>query len=239
MAPMRGENRMLELQEIDLAIDHLEARREELESGGEVDAAREVEERAETLVGELRLAIDSVGREQRRLEHDIDTLEQKGAAEEKRMYDGSIVNQKELEALQHEIANIRDRRSRFEDELLERMEKLEELDGQVNAAEKDLAVSRERLEAVGGESAEELRSVTSQLTERRAAREGVVPEIDEELLELYEELRASKKGVGAAALVDGSCQGCHQALSAVVLNKLKHSEGIKRCEHCRRILIFP
>ena len=41
-----------------------------------------------------------------------------------------------------------------------------------------------------------------------------------------------------AALVDGICQGCHEQLSAMELDKLKHTDGVKRCEHCRRILIF-
>ena len=97
---MRGEDRLLELQETDLSIDRLESRRSELESGSAVRAARDAFERAETRVGELRLAMDGLGREQRQLEREIDTLEQKRVAEEKRMYDGSIVNQKELQALQ-------------------------------------------------------------------------------------------------------------------------------------------
>ena len=57
------------------------------------------------------------------------------------------------------------------------------------------------------------------------------------MLELYEDLRRQKKGVGAAALVDGVCQACHEQLSAVQLDKLKRSEGVRRCEHCRRILV--
>ena len=61
---------------------------------------------------------------------------------------------------------------------------------------------------------------------------------DPELLELYEDLRRQKKGVGVAALVDGVCQGCHEKLSAVELDRLKRTEGIKRCEYCRRILIL-
>ena len=65
----------------------------------------------------------------------------------------------------------------------------------------------------------------------------VASAIDEELLELYEDLRRVKKGVGAAALVDGVCQACHEQLSAVELDKLKRSDGIRRCEHCRRILV--
>ncbi len=234
---MRGEERLLELQETDLAIDRLESRRAELESGSAVRAARDAFERAETRVGELRLAMDGIAREQRQLERDIDTLEQKRAAEEKRMYDGSIVNQKELQALQHEIASLGERRTRFEDELLVRMEHVETLEGEIGSAEAEMAGARGRLDATGQDSQDELDTVVSELTERRATRETLVPEIDDELLSLYEDLRKTKKGVGAAALVDGNCQGCHQTISSVELNKLKHTDAIKRCEHCRRILI--
>jgi predicted nucleic acid-binding Zn-ribbon protein len=61
---------------------------------------------------------------------------------------------------------------------------------------------------------------------------------DPGLLELYEDLRRQKKGIGAAALVDGVCQGCHQQLSAVDLDRLRRADGIRRCVHCRRILVF-
>jgi predicted nucleic acid-binding Zn-ribbon protein len=181
--------------------------------------------------------MDGIGREQRQLERDVDMLEQKRAAEEKRMYDGSIVNQKELQALQHEIASLVERRSRFEDELLARMEQVEALEGEIGSAEGEMAAARGRLDATGQESQDELDSIASELAERRATRETLVPEIDDELLSLYENLRKTKKGVGAAALVDGNCQGCHQTISSVELNKLKHTDAIKRCEHCRRILI--
>jgi len=235
---MRGEDRLLELQESDSAIVRLEARRAELEAGSEVAAAREAAQEAESMVGELRLAIDAVAQEQRRLERDIETLELKSAAEEKRMYDGSIANQKELDALQHEIANIKQRRSSAEDDLLERMEKREEFDARLGEAERELAAARERLREVGEGSAKELERIGGELAEGRAGRDSLIPEIDEELLELYGDLRESKKGIGAAALVDGVCGGCHQTISSVELNKLKHSDGIKRCEHCRRILVF-
>jgi predicted nucleic acid-binding Zn-ribbon protein len=39
-------------------------------------------------------------------------------------------------------------------------------------------------------------------------------------------------------LVDGVCQGCHEQLSAMQLDKLKKTDGVRRCEHCRRILVF-
>jgi predicted nucleic acid-binding Zn-ribbon protein len=80
--------------------------------------------------------------------------------------------------------------------------------------------------------------VANGLTDRRAERRALAPAVDDELLELYEDLRSSKKGVGAARLVDGVCQGCHQKLSAVELDHIKRSEGVRRCEYCRRILVI-
>jgi hypothetical protein len=231
-------DRLLELQEIDSAIDRLEARRYQLEGGEEVRVARSTMEEAEGRLGELRLAVDAISRDQRRFEHDIDSMTQKADAEQKRLYDGSIANVKELEALQHEIANINERRSRAEDELLEMMERREDLDSRIAVADKETAEARARVEEVAGDSMRELERIGNELEERRTARAGLVPEIDEELLELYEELRTQKKGVGAAAIVDGVCQACHEKLSAMELDRLRKTDGIRRCEYCRRIVIF-
>jgi predicted nucleic acid-binding Zn-ribbon protein len=235
---MRGSDRLLELQELDSAIDRLEHRRLELEAGTELAQARAEMEEAESRLGELRLALDAVAIEQRRLENEIDSMDQKAAADEKRLYGGSIANTKELEALQHEIANIRERKSRTEDELLERMERREDLEGRAVVEDEAVAAARARVEAVGGDAVRELEELTAELAERRATRDALVPEFDEELLELYDDLRRQKRGVGAAALVDGVCQACHEKLSALELDRLKHTDGIKRCEYCRRIVVF-
>ncbi len=231
-------DRLLELQDLDSAIDRLEARRTQLEAGAELSAARRRTEEVEANLGELRLALDEVQRTQARLEHEVDTMNQKSAAEERRMYDGSIANAKELEAIQHEIASLKDRRSRTEDDLLELMERREDLETRATAIDKDVQEQRARLEEIGGESVRELDRVGTELSERRAARRALTPELEEELLELYEDLRRQKKGVGAAALIDGVCQACHEQLSALELARLKKTDGIPRCEHCRRILVL-
>ena len=265
---MRGTERLLELQDLDSAIGRLEHRRGQLEAGGglaaapgrveggepppgggrprlgrrggggALAAAGAVMEEAESRLGEVRLALDAIAVEQRRFENEIDSMEQKAAADEKRLYDGSIANTKELDALQHEIANTRGRRWRTEDELLERMERREELEARAAVEDRNVAATRARVEEVGGDALRELEEILATLSDKRAARDALTPEIDEELLELYEDLRRQKKGVGAAAIVDGVCQACHEKLSALELDRLKHTDGVKRCEYCRRIVVF-
>jgi len=154
------------------------------------------------------------------------------------MYDGSIANARELESLQHEIENLRKRRSDREDELLVLMEIREDLESKASAAEARTAELRGAAEALGGEANRELTEIDRDLAARGAERDVIVPDIDPDVLELYEELRVQKKGVGAAALIDGVCQGCHEKLSAMELDRLKHADGVKRCEYCRRILVL-
>src|SRR5512132_2590875 len=232
---MRGLDRLLELQELDSAIDRLEALKRQLEEGKEMADARAAMEDAEGRLGELRLGVDAVGREQGRLEREIDSMTRKAEADEKRLYDGSIANIKEMEALQHEITSLRERRSRSEDELLEQMVRKDDLESRAGEASTLVQQTRARLDAVGGEAIAELERIEDELAEKRATREKLVPEFDDELLE---ELRGQKRGVAVAALADGVCQACHEKLSAMELDRLKRTEGVKRCEYCRRIVVF-
>jgi predicted nucleic acid-binding Zn-ribbon protein len=229
---------LLALQGIDSTIDRLAARKQALESGAELVQARGAADEAEGHLGELRLSLDELGRDQSRLEHEIDSLTQKVRAEEHRLYDGSVANAKELESIQHEVENLRRRRTGREDELLALMERREELDAEAGRAEQTSTELRDRADGVAGATASDLSAVETELESRRVEREHVASTIDPEVLELYDDLRRQKKGVGAAALVDGVCQGCHEQLSSVELDRLKRTDGVRRCEHCRRILVF-
>jgi uncharacterized protein len=234
----KGTDRILELQELDLSMDRLKTRRELLESGEDLRTARARLAAAESRLGELKLSVDEVGREQRRLEQDVDSLDRKIQAENKRLIDGTVANPKELQSIQAEVQNLRSRKERIEDQELELMERREELESSLGPLESEVAEHRDRVAEVEESQSGELVEIEQALAERTAERERLLPVFDEELLELYTELRRQKKGVGAVALIDGVCQGCHQKLSPMYVERLKTTEGVRRCEYCRRILVF-
>jgi uncharacterized protein len=229
---------LLDIQEHDTAIDRLTARKDALEAGQDAAAALAEANEAERSVGELRLRLDELARDQSKFEHEVDSMSQKAAAEERRLFDGSVANARELESIRHEVENLKKRRTDREDELLALMEVREEVEGNERDAVARSDALRSRVAEVEGAAADELGRVTAELAERREARRGLADSVDPELLELYDDLRRQKKGIGAVALVDGVCQGCHEQLSAVERDRLKRTEGPKRCEHCRRILII-
>lgn len=229
---------LLQLQELDLSVDRLSGRLAHLESEEEVTGARARLAQAEAWLGELRLSIGEVDREQRRLEGDVDSMQRKIDAESKRLYDGSVANAKELQSIGAEVRSLKARKSRMEDQLIELMEQREGLEGRLPPIEGDVAESRTRLAEIEVTSGRELVEIEHALADHAVERKEIVPGIDAELVALYEDVRRQKKGIGAAALADGVCQACHQKLSPVYLSRLKKSEGVRRCEYCRRILVL-
>jgi uncharacterized protein len=231
-------SRLLDLQSLDTAIDRMNARRAALEGEGELGAARAEAERAEQEFGELRLQLDTFDRDGSKLEHEIDSLTQKAADEESRLFGGAVVNAKELESIRREVDNLRKRKAEREDELLVVLERREEVERRAKEAEARAEERRFAVDTVAGDASRELSQIATELTAKQADRDRLAAGFDPELLELYDDLRKQKKGVGVAALVDGVCQGCHEKLSAVELDRIKHTEDVPRCEYCRRILVL-
>jgi predicted nucleic acid-binding Zn-ribbon protein len=63
--------------------------------------------------------------------------------------------------------------------------------------------------------------------------------VPEELLKLYEKVRADNRGIGASRFATGQCEGCQIQFSNAELNKFKNAADgeLIRCEECRAILV--
>ncbi len=228
---------LLDLQAEDSAMARLEERRSSLP-----EAARlaDVQEQLSELEADLAIARkqhEEIAREQSRLEGEIELIDQKAAREEQRMMSGKVANPKELAALQAEIASLKRKRGGVEDQLLEVMvqadgagatvDKLDAERSQAQSEKDDLTKTVARLSG----------DIGVELKEHAARRDELAPTIPPDLLSLYEKIRTSKHGVGAAALRGGTCEGCHTKLPAVEAERIRKEKGLQRCDNCRRILV--
>ena len=163
----------------------------------------------------------------------------KARNEESRAASGKVTSPKELTAIQDEVASLRRRQSTLEDELLELMEQRETLEAELGG----LATRRGGFVAEQAKVTEArdaaLAEIERELDAERAARDRILPSVGEQLRGLYDQLRSRHGGVGAAALVGNTCQGCRVSISPVELAAVRRlpPEEIKRCENCRRILV--
>jgi len=228
---------LLEVQTEDSEIQRLTQRREALP---EATRLAEANSQLEELNADLEIArkqLEEITREQNRLEGEIEILAQKIGREEGRLFSGAVSNPKELSALQEEVASLKRRNGVLEDQLLEVMvhrdssnETIQSLDAERSAA----ARTAEELAARVAELTSEIETARAEHSARRGEVASAVPA---ELLKLYEGLRDSKQGIGAAALVGNTCQGCHTALPAREVERLRAEKGLQRCDNCRRILV--
>jgi uncharacterized protein len=239
-APVAQQRALLELQDHDSAIDRLVYRRGSLPEHARLAELGTSLAAINQLTAERQGELATVSREQTRLEDEVEMVRRKAQAEEARAISGRVTSPKELTAIQEEVAALQRRQSSLEDDLLERMERRETL-------EAELAELTTRREGLVAEQAEVTKARDAALAEidgevqvQRAARAALEPEIDPPLLTLYEQLRGRQSGIGAAALVGNTCQGCRVSLSPVELNAMRAlpPERIKRCENCRRILVI-
>jgi predicted nucleic acid-binding Zn-ribbon protein len=223
--------RLLDLQSEDTAISQLELRWTNLDEArqhAELNAVLAELEADLDIAGKQR---DEVARDQSRLEGEIKLLEDKTTREEQRMFSGTIANPKELSALQAEVASLKRRQSDLEESLLEVMVQGESATETWERLASERETSAVQANDLGERVASIKNEIDSELERHRARRGSILPDIPESLLKLYERLREQKGGVGAAALVDGTCEGCHTKLSNKESERVRAEGGLQRCDN--------
>lgn len=228
---------LLELQKVDSTIDRLESRRRNLPEQAELDSLEERLIVLEKSLGEQQAIVDDILMRQGKLDNEIEMIDAKIKKEEERLYSGSIANPKELADIQEEVSSLKRRKSSLEDSDLEVMEEREAAEKQLDLVNTEAEEVRKKIQDATVRRDEASAEIDRQLEEARRARSDWVPKIESELLELYDDLRAAKGGVGAAALLDGVCQGCHMRLPYQEVERIRKADGLIRCDECRRILV--
>lgn len=210
----------------DLAGKHrLDELRDDLESAGRTRGEREVE-------------LSELQQKQHKLDGELELLSQKIEKEESRMMSGTIMNSKELSAIQAEIMSLRKKRDEMETEDLEEMEVLDGFRLEIKKAEELIArvTEQERLARKAYE--DELAEKQRELAELEAQRDALKERLDPETVAIYEKLLEQKDGLAVVEIIQGrSCGGCRIEFSRTQIDRFQHEEGVFRCEFCRRMLV--
>jgi uncharacterized protein len=230
---------LLAVQEHDTRTDQLNHRIETLPVRSDLAQLEDDVRAVDDQLADAQRRRDELGRSQQRLEDEIASLTERANQAEKQLYSGAVTNPRELQALQDDVASIRRRIGQLEDDELEIMELVEPVD----AERTQLTGERERLEAEGARLRAALDEAESELAAQLAAvqaeRVAAATEVPDELWPEYDKLRARFGGVGIARLVGSTCQGCHLALPAVEVDRIRKlplDEPV-HCEECGRLLV--
>lgn len=233
------QQRLLDLQAVDLRLDQLAHRRRTLPEEGELAALdRRAGGLRDLLVGAQTERSD-LERQRVKADADVDQVRARARRDQERLDSGRVGSPKELENLQSEIASLARRQSDLEDVELEILQRMEDVDARVS----DLQAQADSLSADRDDLAARLQSRVAELERDTAAgreeRARIAAAVEPALLTLYDKVREQQGGIAAAELRQKRCGGCRMELNSAELAEVRAApaDDVLRHEECRRILV--
>ena len=155
---------------------------------------------------------------------------------DRRMRLQRIRSEKELQATQREIDNLKGRITELEERELQVLEETETLGAELSAAEKNLREGEQALELERAALIAREAALVGEIDRDSAARKELAQNLDEEMMRRYELLFARRGGVAVVPVRDGTCQGCHMHVPPQLFNQILRGEQVFDCPSCKRIL---
>ena len=167
------------------------------------------------------------------------TLQDEGRkATDKRMRMTRIKNIRELQALQHEVDQIKMQNSLLEEDLIGIMEDLEARGAVLHEREEELKT----LEQAWNEQKSALEAQVVQLDKEVAdtasGRQSIASRLSGDLIGRYEMIFQRRGGTAVVGVTDGICQGCYMNIPPQLTNEIRKNERLNLCPSCHRILYY-
>ena len=142
----------------------------------------------------------------------------------------------EFAAMEHSITNYQDEISKLEDSQLELMEIGEELNTSLKEANDIHAKEQKVVDAELAIIKERKIQFSKKIEESKSDREKIASNIDNDLLDQYNRIFKSKKGVAVSELINDICSGCHMKVTPTTAGMVRAEKVVSTCDQCGRIL---
>ncbi|MFN8192194.1 MAG: C4-type zinc ribbon domain-containing protein [Nocardioidaceae bacterium] len=231
---------LLEVQELDSRADQLRHQRDHLPELAEIAELRQSRQRLEVELRDARIQVEDLTAEQEKVDADVEAVKARRTRDQQRMDQGLISNPKDLERMTHELASLERRIGDLEDDEIEVMERLEEAQTRLDSLTSQAAASDPSARRPRRCPGHQDRRARRPGGRARLRREPLASGLPADLtLALYDRLRSTKAGIGAAELRARQCGGCRLSLDSAELATIKAAlkDDVIRCEECQRILV--
>ena len=226
---------LLDLASIDVSLGRVDAQRKNPPHAARVKELISSRNEQGRVLMEHTNTRDDLKTELQRVEGDINVTNGRKKRDEERLSQTAVA--RDARALESEIEALTARISNLETRQLELMDQVEAASARVSEQEKvlaDIAEEGQRLSAEGKKAVEAAQTEFAQLERDREAVAGRIPEA---LLKDYE--RLAERGVGAGLFQQGTCGGCHIALSPIAVATLRKAaaDDVVYCPECGCIMV--
>jgi predicted nucleic acid-binding Zn-ribbon protein len=231
--------RLLELQDLDSRADQLRHQRRTLAEHAVIGELTEQRARLEGEAADARITVSDLTDEQAKVDADVEQAKTRRERDRQRIDQGLVSNPKDISRMQQEMASLERRITSLEDDEIEVMERLEEAQKSLDELESRRAETDEKLVVATGSRDQKQSEIDHALGELATQRGPAAEGLPDDLIALYDRLRESKGGVGAALLRARRCTGCMLDLDNAELATIRAAadDDVIRCEECSRILV--
>jgi len=223
-----------QLQEIDLKIDGFKAEKDALlaELASLDGKVTEAEETIASKNGELSL----IDEEKNILDENLASEAENITRSEARLKE--IKTQKEYQAVSKEITTARKLKVELEEQILQKIGRIEELNAELATMVENLASLQENIGSQKAEVQVKIDQLEEGIGQDVVVREDIVNGLSASIMRRYSLLREQRRGIAVVEARSGSCLGCNMNLPPQLYNTLFRGDDLITCPHCQRILVL-
>ena len=155
---------------------------------------------------------------------------------DRRMRLNRVRNEKELQALRHEIEVGKEANLQVEEEVIGILESLDRLEEEATQLEAELSEFEDTATSQLAEQEARVTALSTELAESDGRRGELIQELEPALLDRYDRIFERRGGAAVVEVRAGSCLGCHMQLPPQFFNELQCATEIRLCPNCHRIL---
>lgn len=225
---------LLKLQVIDYDLGELERSKEYLPDMME-NLRREMEESAEKFSTTDHDLTDAQVT-QKSLELEIDS--KRVDLEKLKTQMMSIKTNKEYDALISQIDSVKESISDKETVVLELIDSVESLSGNIDDYKKNADSTKEQNEKQLAILQEKMDSVGSKIMKKDGERKIITEKLPKRTISVYERVRKSRGGDVVVSVKKRACGACFKALPPHRIQEIKRADQIITCDNCGRLLVW-
>ena len=151
----------------------------------------------------------------------------------------SVKTNKEYQASLKEIDELKEKNSKFEDDMIEFLDRIEEAENLLKAKTTEYAELQTRLNIEKEIIQKETEEGRRKLENLEAQLKTVSASIDAGLFATYNQVKSNQSNaIGIVAVIDAVCQGCNMNIPAQMYNELQRGDSLRKCPICERIIYW-
>lgn len=182
-----------------------------------------------------RATVSAADKQRSELQHDVRTMN--AQVEQSREKLNRSRTERESNAAQRELEELRKLIRDREDEMLRIETDVAPVRAAVESAEADRTRVSEELAAKEGDIQSKVSQLEADRSTKGGGRDGIVKRLPAQLYRRYEMIR-QRRGSALAQTSDGTCNRCNMALPPQLYHRLRREPLLEQCPSCNRIIYF-